>query len=42
VYGALMVYEGRPAKYQLDRIDALKKELDEVAKEVDEVLKGAK
>jgi hypothetical protein len=30
VYGALNGWEGRPAKYQVDRIDALKKELADV------------
>jgi len=30
LYQALVSWEGRPAKYQLDRIDVLKRELDEV------------
>ena len=30
LYSALVMWEGRPAKYQLERIDVLKRELDEV------------
>jgi photosystem II stability/assembly factor-like uncharacterized protein len=33
LYGALMSWEGKPAKYQTDRIDALKHELADVEKE---------
>jgi hypothetical protein len=35
LYGALVGWEGRPARYQVERIDALSKELDDVTKEVD-------
>jgi hypothetical protein len=35
LYGALQSWEGRPAAYQLERIEALGRELDDVAKEVD-------
>jgi hypothetical protein len=35
LYGALVSYEGRPADYQVARIDSLKRELDEVMKEFD-------
>ena len=35
VYGALNFWEGRPAKYQVDRVDVLARELDDVAKEMD-------
>jgi hypothetical protein len=38
LYGALVNWEGRPARYQLERIDALSRELDEVTKEVDTVV----
>jgi hypothetical protein len=34
LYGTLLRWEGRPARYQVERIDALKKELDDVAAEV--------
>jgi photosystem II stability/assembly factor-like uncharacterized protein len=33
LYGAVNGWEGRPAKYQLERLDALKHELDDVDKE---------
>jgi hypothetical protein len=33
LYGAILSYEGRPAQYQLERIDALQRELDDVSKE---------
>jgi photosystem II stability/assembly factor-like uncharacterized protein len=33
LYGALTTWEGRPARYQLERIDALAHELDDVHKE---------
>ena len=39
LYGAIMSWEGRPARYQLERIDALGRELDDVAKDLDSVLK---
>lgn len=35
LYGAIMSYEGRPAQYQLERIDALKRELEDVSREFD-------
>jgi photosystem II stability/assembly factor-like uncharacterized protein len=35
VYGALMGWEGRPAKYQVARIDALGRELGDVAHELE-------
>jgi photosystem II stability/assembly factor-like uncharacterized protein len=35
LYGAFVSYEGRPADYQVARIDSLKRELDDVAKEFD-------
>ncbi len=35
VYGALNGWEGRPAKYQVDRVDVLRKELAEVQKAFD-------
>ena len=38
LYGAILSWEGRPARYQLERIDALGRELDDVAKEVDSAL----
>jgi photosystem II stability/assembly factor-like uncharacterized protein len=38
VYGAVNGWEGRPARYQIDRIDALKRELADVTKEVDEIV----
>jgi photosystem II stability/assembly factor-like uncharacterized protein len=40
LYGALMTWEGRPARYQLERIDVLRRELTDVAKEVDDVLRS--
>lgn len=38
LYGAILSYEGRPAKYQLERIDVLQRELNDVAKEFDALL----
>ena len=38
LYGALNFYEGRPADYQLARIDSLKKELGDIESEVDVLL----
>ena len=35
VYGALVFYEGRPADYQVARVGALSRELDDVSKAVD-------
>jgi photosystem II stability/assembly factor-like uncharacterized protein len=36
LYGALMSWEGRPARYQLDRIEALRHELSDVRHELDD------
>ena len=38
LYGALNGWEGRPARYQLDRIGVLKRELDDVGKEFETFL----
>jgi hypothetical protein len=38
VYGALIRWEGRPAKYQTDRVEALRKELAEVSKDLDDLV----
>ena len=38
VYGALLQWEGRPARYQLERVDALRRELQDVAKELDAIM----
>jgi hypothetical protein len=38
LYGALVGWEGRPARYQVDRIAALSRELEDVTKEVDAVV----
>jgi hypothetical protein len=35
VYGALMSWEGKPARYQVERIDVLRRELADVASEFD-------
>jgi len=40
LYGAVNGWEGRPTKYQLERIDVLKRELDDVAKEVQAIDKN--
>ena len=37
VYGALNGWEGKPAAYQVERVDTLSRELDEVAKELDTI-----
>jgi hypothetical protein len=34
LYGALMTWEGRPARYQLARIEALRRELGDVGREL--------
>jgi photosystem II stability/assembly factor-like uncharacterized protein len=39
LYGAINFWEGRPAKYQLERIEVLSQELQAVAREADEALK---
>jgi photosystem II stability/assembly factor-like uncharacterized protein len=38
LYGSLVHWEGRPAQYQLDRIDALEHELRDVGAEVDGIV----
>src|SRR6266481_4808430 len=38
LYGAILNYEGRPADYQVARIDSLKKELEDVAGEFDSLV----
>src|SRR6266403_1720028 len=38
LYGAILIYEGRPADYQVARIDSLKKELEDVAGEFDSLV----
>jgi len=38
LYGALDRYEGRPAKYKLDRIDVLRRELGDVEKTVEVIV----
>jgi photosystem II stability/assembly factor-like uncharacterized protein len=35
VYGALLGWEGKPAAYQVERVEALRRELSDVAKEFD-------
>ena len=37
VYGALNGWEGKPARYQVERIDVLKRELGDVTREFDEL-----
>ena len=39
VYGALMSWEGKPAPYQVERVEALRHELSDVEKELDAVWK---
>jgi photosystem II stability/assembly factor-like uncharacterized protein len=39
LYGALQQWEGKPAKYQLERIDALKHELDDAKAEFEAIAK---
>jgi hypothetical protein len=38
LYGAILSYEGKPAEYQVARIDSLRRELDDVAKEFEGLL----
>jgi photosystem II stability/assembly factor-like uncharacterized protein len=38
LYGALLSWEGRPARYQVERISVLSRELDDVVKQLDSVL----
>jgi hypothetical protein len=40
LYGAIMSYDGKPADYQIARIDALKRELGDVQKQFDDLQKG--
>jgi hypothetical protein len=35
LYGAILSWEGRPARYQVERIDALERELADVEKDID-------
>jgi photosystem II stability/assembly factor-like uncharacterized protein len=38
LYGALLTWEGKPGKYQIERIDVLRRELDDVRSEYDAVV----
>jgi hypothetical protein len=38
LYGALLGWEGKPAKYQLERLDALKRELGDVAQDLEHIV----
>jgi len=38
LYGAILSYEGKPADYQIARIDALRRELDDVTKDFQQLL----
>jgi photosystem II stability/assembly factor-like uncharacterized protein len=38
LYGAFMNWEGRPTRYQIDRIDVLRRELADVGKELDAIV----
>lgn len=38
LYGAILSYEGKPADYQVARIDALRRELGEVTKEFEQLI----
>lgn len=40
LYGAIMSYDGKPADYQLARIDSLTRELDDVARQFDDLRKS--
>ncbi|HET9190229.1 MAG TPA: hypothetical protein VFN69_06615, partial [Rudaea sp.] len=40
LYGAIMSYDGKPADYQLARIDTLTRELDDVAKQFSDLQKN--
>ena len=42
VYGALNFYEGRPAAYQVERVETLRRELEDVGKEFDAASAGMK
>ncbi|HVE82584.1 MAG TPA: hypothetical protein VND93_07040 [Myxococcales bacterium] len=38
LYGALLGWEGKPGRYQLERIDALKRELEDAQKELEKLV----
>ncbi len=38
LYGAILSYEGKPADYQIARIDVLRRELDDVTKEFQQLI----
>jgi photosystem II stability/assembly factor-like uncharacterized protein len=38
LYGAILSYEGKPADYQIARIDALRRELDDITKEFEQLI----
>jgi hypothetical protein len=38
LYGAILSYEGKPADYQIARIDSLRRELDDTTKQFDQLL----
>ena len=40
LYGAFVSWEGRPARYQVERIEALRRELSEVTREVEDIVTG--
>ena len=40
VYGALMSWEGKPASYQVERIEVLRRELADVGKQFDALEAG--
>ncbi|MEW6367815.1 MAG: sialidase [Acidobacteriota bacterium] len=41
LYGSIMSYEGRPAQYQMERIEVLQRQLDDVAKEFDALMSAS-
>ncbi len=40
VYGSILGWEGRPARYQVERVDALRRELSDVQSELDALVKN--
>jgi hypothetical protein len=38
LYGAFLGWEGKPAKYQIERLDALKHELGDVAQDLEHIV----
>jgi hypothetical protein len=38
LYGAILTYEGKPGDYQIARIDALRKELDDVTRDFENLV----